>query len=239
MMNPPLSDEVAISTHHRGRTVLDVVTHPGIIELVQAKPSATPRVTLLQKFGTHPKRTQVIADCVKIIEQEVANKSGISGMAISASHRMVETFKPGFVSIVMDVLFDDFCRAPHTQVNGRSVCSSTPNQIGLLRRCSRSPTGEPGTQNCWGSRLPTSSCAGWRRGTWSKRFRVWRRLSNGMQEEVEGVSARPKKTSRQHAPSISGFVISALADSVWLDEGEEGSCCDQRTWIHDGVSGFQ
>ena len=115
MMNPPLSDEVAISTHHRGRIVLDVVTHPGVIELVQAKPSAkpsaTPRVTLLQKFGTHPKRTQVIADCVKIIEQEVADKSGISGMAISASHRMVETFKPGFVSIVMDVLFDDFCRA--------------------------------------------------------------------------------------------------------------------------------
>lgn len=111
MMNPPLSDEVAISTHHRVRIVLDVVTHPGVIELVQAKSSATPRVTLLQKFGTHPKRTQVIADCVKIIEQEVANKSGISGMAISASHRMVETFKPGFVSIVMDVLFDDFCRA--------------------------------------------------------------------------------------------------------------------------------
>lgn len=68
---------------------------------------------------------------------------------------------------------------------------------------------------------------------------MWRRSSSGMREEVEGASARPKKTSRQHAPSISGFVISALADSVWLHKGIRVSCCDQRTWIHDGVSGFE
>lgn len=109
--SPLPSDEVSISSDHRGRTV----THLDVIELVQArptpKPSGAPKATLLQKLGPQPKRTQVIADCVRIIEQEVANKSGISGMAISASHRMVETFKPGFVSIVMDVLFDDFCRA--------------------------------------------------------------------------------------------------------------------------------
>jgi hypothetical protein len=114
--NHPRSIEVAINGQNQGRTeLIKAAIHLGVIELVQAgpsaKPSGGPKATLLQKFGTHPKRTQVIADCAKIIEQEVANKSGVSGLAISAGYRMVESFKPGFVSIVMDVLFDDFCRA--------------------------------------------------------------------------------------------------------------------------------
>jgi len=112
--NHPRSIEVAINGQNQGRTeLIKAAIHLGVIELVQAgpsaKPSGGPKATLLQKFGTHPKRTQVIADCAKIIEQEVENKSGVSGLAISAGYRMVESFKPGFVSIVMDVHFDDFC----------------------------------------------------------------------------------------------------------------------------------
>jgi len=113
--NDPRPIEVASNRQNQGRTELKAVIHLGVTELVQARPSAKPsggpKATLLQKFGTHPKRTQVIADCAKIIEQEVANQSGVSGLAISAGYKMVESFKPGFVSIVLDVLFDDFCRA--------------------------------------------------------------------------------------------------------------------------------
>jgi len=117
--NPPRPIELAVVACNRGRAshngAMGINTDFGVIEPVQARPavksSGGPQATLLQKFSAPPKRKQVIADCVKIIEQEVANKSGVSGLAISASYKMVESFKPGFVTIVMDVLFDDFCRA--------------------------------------------------------------------------------------------------------------------------------
>jgi len=42
-------------------------------------------------------KPQVIADCFTLIDQEVAQKSGISGTAVKLAYKTVNTFMPGHV----------------------------------------------------------------------------------------------------------------------------------------------
>jgi len=64
--------------------------------------------TLLEMFGTQPKRGMVIADCVALIDQEVADKGGFSGVAIKAGYKVVKSFKPGFIAESVDGFLDEF-----------------------------------------------------------------------------------------------------------------------------------
>ncbi len=52
--------------------------------------------------GTQPK---VIADCHMLIEQEVADKSGVSGTAIKLAYKTVNTFLPDHVRYMVESLF--------------------------------------------------------------------------------------------------------------------------------------
>ncbi len=56
------------------------------------------------------KRPRILDDCVKLIEAEVDSKSGLSGLAIKGSYKIVSSMKPGFVREAMDHLLDDFVR---------------------------------------------------------------------------------------------------------------------------------
>jgi hypothetical protein len=55
--------------------------------------------------GTRPK---VIADCGKLIEEEVDSKGGLSGLAVKAAFAVVRAVKPGFVTEAVDHMLDDF-----------------------------------------------------------------------------------------------------------------------------------
>lgn len=57
------------------------------------------------------KRAEVVADACKVLDLEVADKSGLSGMAIKAGYRLIQGVKPGFVPHVVDDLLDDFLEA--------------------------------------------------------------------------------------------------------------------------------
>jgi hypothetical protein len=59
---------------------------------------------LLAQPGT---RTQVVADCEKLIEEEVGSK-GLMGIPIKAAYAIVKAVKPGFVPEVIDHMLDDF-----------------------------------------------------------------------------------------------------------------------------------
>ena len=50
---------------------------------------------------TQPK---VIADCYTLIEQEVSDKSGISGTAVKLAYKTVNTFLPGHVRYMVESL---------------------------------------------------------------------------------------------------------------------------------------
>ncbi len=54
-------------------------------------------------------RKQVIGDCERIIDEEVASK-GLMGLPIKAAYQVVKAIKPGFVPDVVDHMLDDFCR---------------------------------------------------------------------------------------------------------------------------------
>lgn len=58
---------------------------------------------------TDPSRRQaVLDDCVRLIEAEVADKSGLTGMAVKAAFKTVAKLRPGMVRHSMDALLDDF-----------------------------------------------------------------------------------------------------------------------------------
>jgi hypothetical protein len=63
---------------------------------------------LLGGSGTRP---QLIKDACEVLDQEVADKGGISGMAIKAAYGVVKGIKAGFIPDVIDALMDDFLDA--------------------------------------------------------------------------------------------------------------------------------
>jgi hypothetical protein len=57
------------------------------------------------------KKSAVVDDCLQLIDQEVADKSGLSGLAIKAGYGVVKGIKPGFVKQAVTDLLPDFATA--------------------------------------------------------------------------------------------------------------------------------
>jgi hypothetical protein len=53
-------------------------------------------------------RPKVVADCVKVIEEEVDAKSGLTGLAVKGAFAVVKAVKPGIVTESVDHMLDDF-----------------------------------------------------------------------------------------------------------------------------------
>ena len=53
-------------------------------------------------------RPRVIADCIVLVDAEVAKKSGLTGMAIKAAYAVVKRLKPGIIREAVDSLLDEF-----------------------------------------------------------------------------------------------------------------------------------
>jgi hypothetical protein len=64
--------------------------------------------SLKETLTTPGKRKEVIADCATVVDQEVASKGGISGLAVKAAYATVKALKPGFVPHAIDDLLDEF-----------------------------------------------------------------------------------------------------------------------------------
>ena len=54
------------------------------------------------------RRTRVISDCSSVINQEVGDKKGLTGLAVKAAFKAVKTINPSIIESVIDVLLDDF-----------------------------------------------------------------------------------------------------------------------------------
>ncbi|MDD9946381.1 MAG: hypothetical protein OXU20_35375 [Myxococcales bacterium] len=66
--------------------------------------------TLKELLGTD-KRSVVIADSLRVLDAEVADKGGLGGMAVKTAYKIVKGVSPDFLEKVVDVLFDDFMDA--------------------------------------------------------------------------------------------------------------------------------
>src|SRR5689334_15216458 len=55
------------------------------------------------------KRPMILSECEKLVDDEVAGKGGLTGMAIKIAYKAVSAMKPGLVREVLDTaLLDDF-----------------------------------------------------------------------------------------------------------------------------------
>lgn len=66
--------------------------------------------SLSEVLADPAKRKRVVDDGVAMIEAEVADKSGLSGIAIKTAFKMVQSVKPGFVGGTLNHLLDDFAK---------------------------------------------------------------------------------------------------------------------------------
>jgi hypothetical protein len=64
--------------------------------------------TLKDMLGVPPHRDTVIRDACEVLDLEVEDKGGLSGMAIKAAYGVVKGIKPGFTREVIDNLLNDF-----------------------------------------------------------------------------------------------------------------------------------
>lgn len=67
--------------------------------------------SLSEQLGTGEKRQKLIVDAQQVLDQEVADKSGLTGMAIKGAYKVVQGVRPGFTQHVIDALLDDFLAA--------------------------------------------------------------------------------------------------------------------------------
>jgi hypothetical protein len=70
--------------------------------------------SLKEQLGAGEKRQQVIEDAIKVLDAEVADKGGLTGLAVKAGYKVVQGVRPGFVRDVVTGLLDDFLDAMDT-----------------------------------------------------------------------------------------------------------------------------
>lgn len=64
--------------------------------------------SLVESLKDPGQRRLVVDAGVKVIEAEVSEKGGLSGLAIKGAFRIVQGVKPGFVPMALNHLLDDF-----------------------------------------------------------------------------------------------------------------------------------
>jgi hypothetical protein len=67
--------------------------------------------SLREQIGSGDKRNAVIEDGCKVLDEEVAEKSGLSGLAIKGAYKIVQGVRPGIIREAVNHLLDDFLDA--------------------------------------------------------------------------------------------------------------------------------
>src|SRR5580658_6211069 len=67
--------------------------------------------TLSETLGSDSRKSVVVDDCLALIDEEVRDKGGLTGLAIKAGYKAVQGVKPGFVRQVVVDLLPEFAQA--------------------------------------------------------------------------------------------------------------------------------
>jgi hypothetical protein len=67
--------------------------------------------TLDQTLLSPENQPNVVADCLKLIEQEVAAKSGVSGAAVKLAYKTAKAFAKGYLQSTVESLLPDLVAA--------------------------------------------------------------------------------------------------------------------------------
>lgn len=92
--------------------------------------------TLTESLTDPSKKTAVVDDCCKLIDEEVADKGGISGLAIKAGYGAVKGIKPGFVRHTVEDLLPEFAKALEP-IHSEAVAQGKPASAHLVANAGR------------------------------------------------------------------------------------------------------
>jgi hypothetical protein len=67
--------------------------------------------TLDQILLAPERQPNVVADCLTLIDQEVASKSGVSGAAVKIAYKTAKAFAKGYLQSTVEALLPDFAAA--------------------------------------------------------------------------------------------------------------------------------
>ncbi|HEX5098652.1 MAG TPA: hypothetical protein VFV94_04100 [Polyangiaceae bacterium] len=67
--------------------------------------------SLKEQLSGGDKRGKVVDDACGVLDQEVADKGGLTGIAIKGAYKIVQGVKPGFIREAVDGLLEDFLDA--------------------------------------------------------------------------------------------------------------------------------
>lgn len=67
--------------------------------------------TLKELLGGDDKRGAVVEDALRVLDAEVADKGGLTGMGIKTAFKVVKGISPGFLRGIVNNLLDDFLDA--------------------------------------------------------------------------------------------------------------------------------
>ena len=68
-------------------------------------------MSLADALTDESKKPLIVKDCIELIDSEVKDKGGISGLAIKAGYGAVKGIKPGFVQHAVEDLLPEFAKA--------------------------------------------------------------------------------------------------------------------------------
>jgi hypothetical protein len=68
-------------------------------------------MSLVEALTDETKKPLIVKDCCALIDEEVKDKGGISGLAIKAGYGAVKGIKPGFVEHAVEDLLPEFAKA--------------------------------------------------------------------------------------------------------------------------------
>ena len=67
--------------------------------------------TLAEALTSDSRKSVVVDDCLALIDAEVSDKGGLTGLAIKAGYKTIQGVKPGFVRQVVADLLPEFASA--------------------------------------------------------------------------------------------------------------------------------
>ncbi len=65
-------------------------------------------MSLGNALNDQSKKAAIVADCCKLVDEEVSAKSGLSGLAVKAGYHAVKGISPGFIAEVVEKLLPEF-----------------------------------------------------------------------------------------------------------------------------------
>lgn len=67
--------------------------------------------SLIDALTDESKKDLVLQDCLDLIDAEVKDKRGLSGVALKTGYKVIKNFKPGFLRNVVRDLIPEFAKA--------------------------------------------------------------------------------------------------------------------------------